>query len=319
MTYRNVRAFPRGTGAGALRETVHLTDAENAACQLLEHLNWHGMAELDFRVGDDGVPYLIELNPRFFGGLHQAIAANVDYPHLLFRIAAGETIEQAPRADETVRTEAPVIGLLATLDEIAHDERVLERLRHVRDAAGSDRLNPEDSRLKSFFRTLREAANPKDVKAYVNEMFEKHHGAINDVLQSDDPRPVLGMMFPVVMMLKHGRISMGVITGEEDAGSPRPRRRFRDMLMHPTWTTLLLTATLYALSVFTTNADITRDNIGWVFGLPGRVAELVAGRVEPDQMGTIGGAIRHTCYHALNLFFWYLIAARLRRERPSET
>ena len=50
---------------------------------MLEHMNWHGIAEIDYGQGPDGLAYLIEVNPRFFGGLPQAIAANVDYPDLL--------------------------------------------------------------------------------------------------------------------------------------------------------------------------------------------------------------------------------------------
>ena len=46
MTYHNVRVFPRGTGAGALRETVPLPEAEASAEKMLEHLQWHGMAQL---------------------------------------------------------------------------------------------------------------------------------------------------------------------------------------------------------------------------------------------------------------------------------
>ena len=48
MTYRNVRAFPRTTGASALRETVPLPDGEAASIKLLEYVKWHGIAELDF-------------------------------------------------------------------------------------------------------------------------------------------------------------------------------------------------------------------------------------------------------------------------------
>jgi len=315
MTYRNVRSFPRETGAGALRETVRLPEAEAAAERLLASLNWHGMAELDFRVGPDGAAYLIEVNPRFFGGLSQAIAANVDYPHLLFRIAAGETIGELPEVDYSARTEAPVVGLLATLDEIAHDERVLGRLKRVREELGTlGRSNVEDVRLKPFWRAVKEAANPHDIKAYFKEMFEKHRDTINDLMQADDPRPALGVLFPIALMLKHGKLSMGLLTTEAELAADRPRRRFRDMLRRPRWRALLLTAVLFAVSIFTVSADATRNNIGWVFGLPMRLAEQVFGSVEQIDPGTIGGAIRFTGYHGLNLLFLYFVAALILRQ-----
>ena len=316
MTYHNIRAFPRGTGAGALRETVDMPEADEASDKLLTHLNWHGMAQLDFRKGEDGRVYLIELNPRFFGGLSQAVAANVDYPHLLFRIASGEHV-QPPEIDYSTRTEAPLVGLLATLDEIAHDERLWNRFEKVRDELTADG-DRDERRLGPLWNTLKEAANPQDMKAYFHEMFEKHSDTINDVLQSDDPRPMLGALFPVALALKKGKISMGLLTGEVDLAEQRPRRRLRDLLRHPSWGTIWLTAGLYAVCVFSVHATATRDNVGWIIGLPMKLAEQIFGKVAEIDPGTIGGAARYTGYHMLNLAWLYLIAALIRRERPED-
>ena len=319
MTYHNVRAFPRDTGAGAVRETVRLPEAERAAEHLLAELTWHGMAELDFRVAGDGTAYLIEVNPRFFGGLSQAIAANVDYPHLLFRMAAGERVERPPEVDYSTRTEAPLVGLLATLDEIAHDDRLLARLEKVGDELDAlGRSGLEDMRLRPLWDALRDAADPTDLKAYLQEMFEVHRDTIDDVMQADDPRPALGILFPIAMMLKHGKLSMGVLTSEAEPASARPRRRFRDMLRHPRWKAVLLTALLFAASIFATNADATRNNVGWVLGWPVRLAERVFGSLDQIDPGTIMGALRYTGYHALNLLFLYVVAALVLRQRPKK-
>ena len=317
MTYHNIRAFPRGTGAGALRETVDLPEADEAAMRLLSHLSWHGIAQLDFRKGHDGRVYLIELNPRFFGGLPQAIAANVDYPHLLYRIASGERVEEHRDVDYSTRTEAPVVGLLATLDEIAHDERLWSKFQDAREQLAAGKEDAIDQgRLKPIWNALKSAANPRDVKAYLRNMFQEHHDTIDDVLQADDPRPALGVLFPIALMLKKGSISMSILAGEEEATAPTPRRRFRDMLRQPSWQTVCLTALLYALCVFAVNADLTRSNIGWLLGLPMRLAEMIFGNASQLDKGTLGGALRYTAYHTMNLAWLYVIAALLRRERP---
>jgi predicted ATP-grasp superfamily ATP-dependent carboligase len=128
-TYRNIRQFPRTTGAGVLRETVQAPVAEEVAIKLLSHLEWHGMAQLDFRWDEDpSDPKLIELNPRFFGGLPQAVAAGVDYPWLVYQQALGQPVEQ-PVIDATVRTESPVLGLLATVDAARRDGDLLGKLK----------------------------------------------------------------------------------------------------------------------------------------------------------------------------------------------
>lgn len=319
MTYRNVRTLPRETGASVLRESVRWPEAEEAAVKLLSHLDWHGIAELDFRKAADGTAYLIEVNPRFFGGLHQAIASNVDYPHLLFRIACGEEIRETPEVDYSVRTESPIVGLLATIDEIAHDERLLGRLRKVREQLIAEKgSDPKDHRLRDFWNALREVASPKDLKAYFKEMFSIHRNTIDDILQADDPLPAMGFLFPLALMLKHGKISLGLLTSETEISDERPRRRFRDLLRRPRWRTLALTAVLFALSVFAINWDVTHDNLGLILGWPSRVAGKIFGELETLDRATLGGALRHTAYHALNLLFLFVVAALILRQPPKK-
>jgi hypothetical protein len=313
LTYRNVRSFPRETGASALRESVPLPDAEEAAVKLLSHLDWHGIAELDFRRGRDGRSYLIEVNPRFFGGLPQAIAANVDYPHLLYRIACGEKIDEQPEVDYEARTETPVTGLLATLDEIAHDEGMLARLEKVRDEMSA--LGRSDVRRLDagpFWEALRKASDPTDVKALLREKLEVHQGTIDDILQSDDPLPALGVLYPVALMLKHGKVSMGLLTSETELARERPRRSFRELLMRPRWRTLLLTAVLFAASLFLANWEPTRTNIGLVLRWPSLVAARLFG--QPPDAGSLLGALAHTLLRCLDLLFLYVCAALILRE-----
>ena len=328
MTYHNVRAFPRGTGAGALRETVALPQAEASAQRLLEHLQWHGMAQLDYRVGEDGTPYLIELNPRFFGGLHQAIAANVDYPWLLFRMACGEMVEEDLKVDYEVRTEAPVLGLLVTLDEVAHDERALARLQRVKDELEAlGRSNVEDVRLKPLWTALRDTTDPRDVKAFLAEMFEKHKDSINDVLQSDDPRPAMGVLFPLALMLKHGKLSMGVLTSEPEIEQQRPRRSFREQLVRPRWKTVALTSLLFVGALLLVNAPMTRGNIGhWLlwpatqlFGDHDELRQVVQRGVSMHShpWRTLVGTLRWTGFYLFNVAALYLVAAGVLRERTA--
>jgi predicted ATP-grasp superfamily ATP-dependent carboligase len=317
MTYHNVRAFPRGTGAGALRETVALPEAEASAQRLLEHLGWHGMAQLDYRVGDDGTAYLIELNPRFFGGLPQAIASGADYPWLLFRMACGEMIEREPELDYDVRTEAPMLGLLATLDEIAHDERAMGRLQRVSEELGSlGRSNVEDVRLKPLWEAIRDASNPSDIKAYLGEMFEKHRDTINDVLQSDDPRPAMGVLFPIALMLKHGKLSVGVLTAEAEIDEERPRRSFRSQLLRPRWKTVVVTILLFVVCVLLVNAGMTGDNLGRWLLWP---SESVFGSREAlhEAAGTVKGAMNLVGFYVMNVGFLYVFSAVVLRQRSA--
>jgi predicted ATP-grasp superfamily ATP-dependent carboligase len=301
MTYRNIRAFPRGTGAGALRETVQRPEAEQAAIKLLSALKWHGIAEVDFRIPDDGPAYLIEVNPRFFGGLLQCIAANVDYPYLLYKIAIGAPIGDAPAVDYEKRTETPIIGLLATLEEIANDETKLAELRTLAEVfkqiGVADQKRPQFQR---FLDQLKTVARPANVREYLRGMFEKHVGTINDVVCADDPLPALGALYPLALMLKHGKLSTAVLVSEQELPAEKPRKRLRDYL-RPNWSALLLTGVLFVLSVVVDRFEPTRRWLGWLLGWPRHAAEAAVGRE--------GGGAAYAFYHILNFVYLYVLAA----------
>jgi predicted ATP-grasp superfamily ATP-dependent carboligase len=89
FAHRRLRTI-RPTGSGsALRESVPPPPAMlEAAESLLGALRWHGVAMVEFKLDPrDGRPKLMEINGRFWNSLPLAIAAGVDFPFLLYRLA----------------------------------------------------------------------------------------------------------------------------------------------------------------------------------------------------------------------------------------
>ena len=130
MTYHNIRTYPVQSGTGVLRETVSEPAMEQTGAALLASLKWHGVAEIDFRWdGQSPTPQLIEVNPRFWGGLTQSVASGWDYPWLLYRLALDGKVPPIVPGDPTIKTETPVVSLLATLTEIIQDDRQMASMR----------------------------------------------------------------------------------------------------------------------------------------------------------------------------------------------
>ena len=131
MTYHNLRTYPVKSGTGVLRETVDAPAMERTGAALLGSLGWHGVAEVDFRWdGKAAEPVLIEVNPRFWGGLTQSVASGWDYPYLLYRLADRRHRRGGRSRRTTIaKTETPVMALLATLTEIAQDDTRMEAMR----------------------------------------------------------------------------------------------------------------------------------------------------------------------------------------------
>jgi predicted ATP-grasp superfamily ATP-dependent carboligase len=98
---RDVR--PAGSGS-ALRVSVDVDPRIAAGSRrLLDALNWHGVAMVEYRVRPDGTPVFMEVNGRFWNSLALAIHAGVDFPALLAELAETGRIANTPAARSGVR------------------------------------------------------------------------------------------------------------------------------------------------------------------------------------------------------------------------
>jgi predicted ATP-grasp superfamily ATP-dependent carboligase len=85
--HRRLRSYPVSGGPSTLRDTIRHPEAVAMAGEFLKKLNWWGVAMVEFRIdARDGVPKLMEVNPRFWGSLQLSILAGVDFPVLLHKL-----------------------------------------------------------------------------------------------------------------------------------------------------------------------------------------------------------------------------------------
>lgn len=81
-------------GVSSLRESFKDELLEELGSRLLQKLNWHGVAMVEFRKDfRDGKYKLMEINCRFWGSLQLSIIAGVDFPYLLYKMSIGEDVE----------------------------------------------------------------------------------------------------------------------------------------------------------------------------------------------------------------------------------
>ncbi len=222
MTYRGLRAFPPERGATVMRETVEAPEMEKIAAELMESIGWHGVAELDFRWEGtpDAQPQLIEVNPRFFGGLIQSVESGWDYPWLLFQLAVKGHIDPVVETRTDVRTETPILAFLATLQEIAENERGMEVLNDSWEQAKAEfRTGSKRQGARMLFRGVRDYFDVKVRFNKAKQLLEEHKDNIYDVLSGDDPLAALGVLYPLAVFLKHGKVNLELITGEGGPGN----------------------------------------------------------------------------------------------------
>jgi len=94
FVHKKLRMYPVQGGPSTLREGVEHPQIMELGLSLLKSLNWVGVGMVEFKVDSrDGIPKLMELNPRFWGSLQLAIVSGVDFPYLILRMARRERFE----------------------------------------------------------------------------------------------------------------------------------------------------------------------------------------------------------------------------------
>jgi predicted ATP-grasp superfamily ATP-dependent carboligase len=94
FVHKKLRMYPVQGGPSTLREGVEHPQVTELGLSLLKSLNWTGVGMVEFKVDPrDGIPKLMEVNPRFWGSLELAIVSGVDFPYLILKMARGEIFE----------------------------------------------------------------------------------------------------------------------------------------------------------------------------------------------------------------------------------
>lgn len=90
----HIRDFPLEGGAGCLRVTCDPGRMTDISKRIFKQLGWHGIAEVEYVThAETGAYYLIEINPRVWGGVNSAITSGLDIAEILMRIALGKQVE----------------------------------------------------------------------------------------------------------------------------------------------------------------------------------------------------------------------------------
>ena len=93
IVYSKLRYFPVSGGSSIINRTVlHPRIIENAY-QILKAMGWYGFADFDFITDPrDGMPKIMEINPRVPACFRITLAAGIDFSSLIAKLAMGENI-----------------------------------------------------------------------------------------------------------------------------------------------------------------------------------------------------------------------------------
>ena len=124
FTHRRIREYPITGGPSTARISVRHAKMEKYATMLLKELEWHGVAMVEFKLDErTKEPVLMEINPRFWGSLNQAICAGVDFPYLLYTMAMEGDVKPVFTYKIGVKTRWMIGDLRALVDYIRTEKR----------------------------------------------------------------------------------------------------------------------------------------------------------------------------------------------------
>lgn len=88
--HRQRRGYSYAGGPSAFRESVDIPALSEAGLSLLDELDWHGLAMVEFlRDEETGEFKLMEINPRFWSSLPFTVQAGVDFPYYYWQLCNG--------------------------------------------------------------------------------------------------------------------------------------------------------------------------------------------------------------------------------------
>ena len=113
FTGRKIRTRPASCGLSTAVETTDTADVRELGREIAQRLDLRGVAKLDFKRGQDGNLYLLEINPRFNLWHHLGAVAGVNLPALVYRDLTGAPRTTGRSAPAGVCWVSPWADMLA--------------------------------------------------------------------------------------------------------------------------------------------------------------------------------------------------------------
>lgn len=130
-----VAAVPRtrtrvDSGVSIAGQTVHSAELESTAAAVAGAIGLTGVANVQLRYDRNGVPALLEVNPRFPGALPLTIAAGVDMPSFVLDLALG--------IDIPARVEFRELANVRYLEDVFVDPSEILKSEHAAHGPGDE-------------------------------------------------------------------------------------------------------------------------------------------------------------------------------------
>ena len=126
--HRQVRGNSYTGGGGVYRKSIEEPRIEAVAHRLLDHLDWHGLACIEYmRDAETGEFVLTEINPRMWQSLPATVRSGADFPYYYWLLATGQRDRIDPSYEVGVGSHLLYGELGHLLSIVREDSSLVER------------------------------------------------------------------------------------------------------------------------------------------------------------------------------------------------
>lgn len=122
LTAKKIREYPVNKGTMTCGISTYEPELIDLAVKLLKNWSWYGAAEVELKIDPrDGIPKIIEVNPRFWQHLQLSIACGINLPYILYKVALNESIPFVSKYKIGLRYINPIKDFLSITSIIGKD------------------------------------------------------------------------------------------------------------------------------------------------------------------------------------------------------
>jgi predicted ATP-grasp superfamily ATP-dependent carboligase len=103
FAHKRIREFPVSGGASCCAESVDNEQLMSFGKRILEAVNWHGLAMVEFKMDANGQPRLLEVNPKLWGSFDLSVASGVPFAEKWVQLAMHQPIADHQDYEKNVR------------------------------------------------------------------------------------------------------------------------------------------------------------------------------------------------------------------------
>ena len=137
--HKRILEKPPTGGVSVLCESIcEDIPIKNYATKLLNELQWHGVAMVEFKKDYiTGIPFLMEINARFWGSLELAIRSGVDFPFETYNMICGKRINSENSTYRKGIRCTWVTGILDHFYLLTKEKKIYEIISSIKKITGT--------------------------------------------------------------------------------------------------------------------------------------------------------------------------------------